>query len=261
VLGLNDTEDEYNSIYVYEKEGFKIAILNYTYGLNGIALPSEKPYIVNMMDTEHEDKVVSDIQKAKEMADMVIVCPHWGTEYVYAPDSFQSYWTEKFLELGVDVVVGTHPHVIEPVEVLTREDGHQMLVYYSLGNFVSDQSFIPRMIGAMAKFTLVKEADNTTYIKQYSVIPLVTQKLFGQGLITTYKLSDYTDELADQNDIKANSNECFSAEAYYKCQCGAAALGLETHGGDNFSLSYCQMLCSMVFGDIYDNGGTVVLHE
>ena len=76
-------------------------------------------------------------------------------KYVYESTSYQDQWTNVFLEEGVDVVLGTHPHVIEPVKEFTREsDGHKMVVYYSLGNFVSNQDEIPRMIGGMAKLTL-----------------------------------------------------------------------------------------------------------
>ena len=220
VLGINETEEDYNDIYVYNKDGFKIAILNYTYGTNGIAIPASKPYIVNMLDV---DKITQDVTKAKEIADMVVVCPHWGTEYVYEPDSNQKYWTNLFLKLGVDVVIGAHPHVMEPVETLTRDDGHQMVVYYSLGNFVSNQDKMPRMLGGMAKVTLVKSGtDNSCYIKQYSYTPIVTQKLFGTSLITSYKLSDYNDTLASENAIRKDS------------------------GNSEFSLSYCQELCKLV---------------
>ena len=223
VLGINENEEQYNSIYVYEKDDFKISILNYTYGTNGIPLPSSNPYVVNLLD---EDKIRTDVAKAKELSDLVIVCPHWGTEYVYTPDSWQKKWTNLFLELGVDVVIGAHPHVIEPVEVKTRDDGHQMLVYYSLGNFVSNQDHSPRMLGAMAKVTMVKD-DSGAYVKSYSVVPLVTQKLFGKGQITTYKLSDYTQTLASQNAIRRDEN------------------------GADFSLSFCQNLAQQVFGDMW----------
>lgn len=90
VLGINENEEQYNSIYVYEKDDFKISILNYTYGTNGIPLPSSNPYVVNLLD---EDKIRTDVAKAKELSDLVIVCPHWGTEYVYTPDSWQKKWT------------------------------------------------------------------------------------------------------------------------------------------------------------------------
>ena len=173
-----------------------------------------------------KDKITADVTKAKQLADMVIVLPHWGTEYVYTPDSNQNYWTQLFLSLGVDVVIGTHPHVLEPVEVVSDTKGHEMLVYYSLGNFVSNQDHSPRMLGAMAKVTMVKD-DSGAYVKSYSVVPLVTQKLFGKGQITTYKLSDYTQTLASQNAIRRDEN------------------------GADFSLSFCQNLAQQVFGDMW----------
>ena len=262
-LGINASEEEYNSIYVYEKDGFKVAILNYTYGTNGIPVPDSAPYCVNLLDSEHEEKVVSDIQRAKTMADMVVVCPHWGTEYTYTPTDEQAYWTNIFLTNGVDLVLGTHPHVLEPVETLTDETtGHQMVVYYSLGNFVSNQDFIPRMLGGMAKVTLVKENDKC-YIEKYSLVPLVTHKLFGQGLITTYKLSDYTEALASQNRIGIDSNVCFSADAWYSCKCGAYELGLSTHGSVNFSKDYLNQLSAVILGEQYNTETmelTVTLH-
>ena len=224
VLGINETEEDYENIYVYEKEGFKIAFLNYTYGTNGIPIPDSKPYIVNMLN---KDKITADVTKAKQLADMVIVLPHWGTEYVYTQDSNQNYWTQLFLSLGVDVVIGTHPHVLEPVEVVSDTKGHEMLVYYSLGNFVSNQDQKPRMIGGMAKMTLVKD-ETGCYVKNYNLTPVITQKLFGQKAITTYKLSDYTESLASGNAIRNDS------------------------GCSDFSLSYCQTLVKQILGDDYD---------
>jgi poly-gamma-glutamate synthesis protein (capsule biosynthesis protein) len=237
VLGINETEEDYNDIYVYNKDGFKIAILNYTYGTNGIALPASKPYCVNMLD---EDKIKKDVTAAKAVADMVIVCPHWGTEYVYAPDNNQKYWTNLFLSLGVDVVIGSHPHVMEPVETLTRSDGHEMVVYYSLGNFVSNQDQKPRMIGGMAKLSLIKDRNGKSYVKEYSYTPIVTQKLFGTAAITSYKLADYTQELANKNAIRNDA------------------------GNSDFSLDYIIKLCKQVFGEAFDettNSVNVKLHE
>ena len=203
VLGINETEEDYENIYVYEKEGFKIAFLNYTYGTNGIPIPDSKPYIVNMLD---KDKITADVTKAKQLADMVIVLPHWGTEYVYTPDSNQNYWTQLFLSLGVDVVIGTHPHVLEPVEVVSDTKGHEMLVYYSLGNFVSNQDQKPRMIGGMAKMTLVKD-ETGCYVKNYNLTPVITQKLFGQKVILVKPMT-----------YMNNSGECIrEVMDYYKC--------------------------------------------
>lgn len=226
VLGIHETQEDYdnNNVYIYEQDGVRIAILNYTYGTNGIPLPAGREYMVNLLTKENEEKITADITYAKENSDFVIVCPHWGTEYVYQPDSWQKYWTDFFAAQNVDLVLGTHPHVIEPVERVTRADKRSMLVYYSLGNFVSNQDRIPRMLGAMAKVTITKKS-GLTYISNYEVEPLVTHKLFGTGLITTYRLRDYTDQLAAENRI--NSDEA------------------------GFSVEALKNLCRQVFGTMY----------
>ena len=229
VLGIFDSQESYdNDIYVYEQDGVKIAILNYTYGTNGIALPDGMPYAVAMLE---EEKVVSDIQKANEIADFVVVCPHWGVEYQHEQNSDQEYWADLFMENGVDLVIGTHAHYIQPVEMLTDEAGNQMLVYWSLGNFINSTSGTgagtsDRMVGAMAEVTVAKSEEGEIYIKDYGVEPLVTQLLYGPQEITTYKLADYTEELAVNNKVIEKDSA--------------------------FSLEYCQNLCKEVFGELYE---------
>ena len=214
VLGINESrEAQENDIYIYEQDGIRIAILNYTYGTNGIALPSDMPYAVNLLE---EEKVTVDIAKAKEQADFVVVCPHWGTEYQLTPDREQERWMELFLENGVDLVIGTHPHVIEPIEWVTDESGNEMLVYYSLGNFVnwtasSGEGIANRMVGGMAQVTIGMGDDGEAFIVEYGVTPLVCHVTEGTNGVTTYRLSDYTDVLAAQNAI-VQQDSAFSKE-------------------------------------------------
>lgn len=202
VLGVNETEKEYNTIRIVEVKGIKFAMLNYTYSLNGLPLPNGRPYMVNMLD---EEKIRQDVAKAKKEADFVIVFPHWGTEYKYEPSRSQNRWTQVFLEAGVDLVIGTHPHVLEPVEWLEREDGHKMLVYYSLGNYVSAQSEYPRMLGGMAKVTLVSENGEKPTISEASITPLVTHFDRNYGNYEVLRLSKYTNQMASQHRIKEMS--------------------------------------------------------
>ena len=197
VLGINSSQEDYNNIYIFEKDGFKIAILNYTYGTNGMPIPSSKPYIINVLD---ENKVASDISRAEGLADFTIVCPHWGTEYTLKPTTYQINWAKLMIENGADLIIGTHPHVVEPMEFVTSDNGNSALVYYSLGNFVSNQDTAETMLGAMARVRLTKEGDKA-FISSYTAEPLVTHQLYGRGLITTYKLKDYTQELASQNKV------------------------------------------------------------
>lgn len=165
VLGIHQSQAAQDEIYVYEQDGIRIAILNYTYGTNGINMPSDMPYAVDLLE---EEKVVADIKAAEEMADFTIVCPHWGTEYQLETSPEQERWTQIFLENGVDLVIGTHPHVIEPIEWMEREEDG-MLVYYSLGNFVnwtssSGEGIANRMVGGMACVTIGKDIDGDVFI-------------------------------------------------------------------------------------------------
>lgn len=100
-----------------------------------------------------EEKIRDDIASAKKAADLVIVFAHWGTEYEQEPDDFQKKWAQIFLDSGVDIVIGTHPHVLQPVEVLTAQGGHSMLIYYSIGNYISAQPEKSCVKGGMAEFT------------------------------------------------------------------------------------------------------------
>lgn len=229
VLGVHDSAEEQDEIYIYEQDGIRIAILNYTYSTNGIAMPSDMPYAVDMLE---EEKVIEDICRAEEEADFTIVCPHWGTEYELGISSMQKKWTEIFLSNGVDLVLGTHPHVIEPIAwVKYEETGHEMLVYYSLGNFVnwtssSGEGIANRMVGGMAKVTLAQDKiTGEVSIKESSVDALVCHLEDGINGVTVYFLSEYTEELAKENQIIKQDPA--------------------------FSLQYCNELCSKVWGEEY----------
>lgn len=212
-LGINESQEaQDNNIYVYEQDGIRIAILNYTYGTNGISTPADMPYLVNYME---EKKVIADIQKAEEMADFTVVCPHWGNEYNLGISSNQEYWTDIFLEQGVDLVLGTHPHVIEPVEWVRDADGHEMLVYYSLGNFVNGTSgagagVMNRCVGALADVTIGRDDTGEMVVLEYDAIPLVCHIAEGEEY-TVWYLEDYTEEQARENLI-CSQDETFSLE-------------------------------------------------
>ena len=201
VLGIQDSQEEQNEIYVQETNGIRIAILNYTYGTNGIPLPDDMPYAVNLMDKE---KMAKDITKAKEVSDFVVMCPHWGTEYVLEATDYQENYAEFMLEQGVDLVLGTHPHVIEPVEMMQDEEGNEMLVYYSLGNYVNCTSSETadigwRMLGAMAEVTIAMNDNGEAYIKEYGAEPLVTYVSADQEIIAVYPMDKFTDEMAQSS--------------------------------------------------------------
>ena len=226
VLGIHGSQESQDNIYIYEQGEIRIAVLNYTYGTNGISLPQDMPYAVDLME---EEKVIRDLQLAEEKADFTIVCPHWGTEYQLKQSATQEKWAEIFVENGADLVLGTHPHVIQPIEwVADEESGNEMLVYYSLGNFVNwtssfGEGIANRMVGGMAQVTLVSE-DGRVKIAEYGIEPVVCHLEQGINGVTVYKLSEYTEELADKNQIIKQD--------------------------ETFSLKYCQELCEQVWPGI-----------
>ena len=232
VLGIHDTVETSTSCgadpVILELPDMRIAVLNYTYGTNGIALPEDMPYAVDLLD---EEQVAADIQRAEELADFTIVCPHWGTEYRLTPDASQEKWTKIFAENGADLVLGTHPHVIEPIEWVTDEESdHEMLVYYSLGNFVNwtsgtGEGVANRMVGGMAEVTLTMNDNGEVEIADYGVKPLVSHVTSGPGGVTTYFLEEYSEELAGENEIVSQDPE--------------------------FSYEYCVNLCDSVWGDLW----------
>lgn len=167
---FGDTVDRMNDYpLLFEKNGFSFALLNYTYGTNGI--PVTKPNVVNMIDTAVMRK---DILKAKEKSpDAIIVFTHWGSEYQSLPNKWQKVVTEFCFKLGVKLVIGAHPHVLQPMEWRKESD---QLIAYSLGNFVSGQRDRYKNGGAMLLVNLMKitqdsvsttRIDSAGYILEY----------------------------------------------------------------------------------------------
>ena len=225
VLGIHENEEDYQQITVVEKNNIKIAMLNYTYGLNGINLAAGKGYLVDLLD--NEEKVYADIEKAKQLADCVIVYVHWGSEYTHKPTSYEVEWAQRFADAGVTAVVGAHPHVIQPVEWIEGKNGNQMLVYYSLGNFVSRQIEAPRVLGGMAKFTLTKDSDGTRITKA-SVVPVVMHYArYSDKTFTVYRLDEYTEELAQAHGIKY-----FASQGKFTLE-GTKKLAINVFGSDS----------------------------
>ena len=215
VLGINESEEDRNTIDVVECSGIRFAMLNYTYGLNGLPMPEGEPYLVNLLDKE---KMTEDIAKAKEVSDMVMVFLHVGDEYVYEPSEYSKQWVEFLLEQGVDIAINAHPHVIEPYTMLTREDGHEMLVYYSVGNFISTQDRIPRLLGGMAKITVqmrIHEEGKEFSIVDYTMEPLVAHWNYGTMEFGVYMLEDYTNELAAKHGIRKVVSDELSVEVLW----------------------------------------------
>lgn len=162
---------------ILEQNGFRIALLNYTYGTNGIKVI--RPNVVNYIDKERMSK---DIEAAKaQQPDVIIACMHWGIEYHSLPSQEQILLTDWLLQQGVTHVIGSHPHVVQPMELRTDSlTGRQHAVAYSLGNFISNMS-APRTDGGLL-FKMELTKDSTTRVSNcgYSLVwtgrPVHTKK-------------------------------------------------------------------------------------
>ena len=155
-----DRENRYP--YIVEKNNMRIALLNYTYGTNGIPIPS--PIVVNLID---KDIIARDIAKARTMQpDAIVVCIHWGDEFTHVPSKEQRKLADWLLAQGVDHIIGNHPHVLQPMEVRhdTLAPG-QHAVIYSLSNLVSGMFARGRDGGALATLSL-KKFYGTTILSQ-----------------------------------------------------------------------------------------------
>ncbi len=150
--------DDMSTVPMNEVNGVKIAYLGFTDSTNGLSLPEDSEVI--LVRAKDESLLQQRIVEAKKQADAVIVSAHWGNEYTHEPTDYQRELAQKLASWGADVIIGTHPHVIQPVEYITNSDGRKTLVAYSLGNFISAQNRGPRMLGGMLNFEIVK--NNTT---------------------------------------------------------------------------------------------------
>ena len=154
---INPESKQVSPAYVIEKNNLKIAIINDTYGTNGI--PPNSPNIVNYLEKERISKDVDDINTLIK-PDQIIAFVHWGDQYKNLPTNTQKEWFEYFNSLGVNIVIGAHPHVLQPMEWQPKAAlKKEQLVVYSLGNFISNQRTSPRDGGAVLKLLLKKSEE------------------------------------------------------------------------------------------------------
>ncbi len=214
MVGLHESQEEADTIPILNVKGVSIAILNYTYGLNGYEIPYDESYLITLMNDGTRDYIYNQVQQASQMADFVIVCPHWGEEnQVGEPTSFQRDWANLFTEAGADLILGTHPHVLENIEWVSADNGNRALCYYSLGNFVSNQQYTDLVLGALAYVEIEKDESGTHIVEDTAgAVPVVTHndKTQDPVVIQTYYLADYTDALASVHDTYLSFDENFS---------------------------------------------------
>ena len=151
--GMSDSEDDRNNFIIKEKNNVTYTMLSYTTLTNGLQVPSGKNYLLNLYDKE---QVKKDIEAVRDKVDLLIVAMHWGIEYQNTPNKEQTEIANYLSSLGVDIIIGNHPHILQPITKI-----NDTIVMYSLGNFISNQfggtnGDWNKLIGFMATFDITK---------------------------------------------------------------------------------------------------------
>ncbi|MBR2812117.1 MAG: CapA family protein, partial [Solobacterium sp.] len=150
MAGTYDSWEAQQEIPVREINGITYTMINYTYGMNGLLAPEGREYLVNCYDGR-KDELVEKVRQANEMVDVVIVAMHWGTEYSMEANDEQRELAQRLSEAGADIIVGNHPHVIQPIEWVNNT-----IVYYAMGNLISAQFNLENKIGMYGTVRIVK---------------------------------------------------------------------------------------------------------
>lgn len=193
------TEEEWSKPIVIDVNGIKVGLCTFTYGLNGYMKPEGADWLIDVYRND-DGSVNYDLMKQKldalqDKSDVQFVSMHWGDEYVTTVTDEQREIADWLNEQGVEVIIGTHPHVIEPVEIIKGEK-QDTLCYFSLGNFISAQDDNTRMVGGMADFTLNYDFDSKkTSFSNVKFIPTVTWVSADTTDYRTNTIHEYTDEM------------------------------------------------------------------
>lgn len=212
ITGIHDTKENAEKLQVIERNGLRVGVLNYTYGLNGYVIPEGKEYLVDLIDKE---KMKQDMEKLKEISDVQAVSMHWGNEYQFTPSEEQMDLAQYLSDLGADVIIGEHPHVIQPMDYVTGKEGNETLVIYSMGNFLSAQNHNDNMLGGMPMWEMeFNKKTKEVAFKNVKFLPTVTYIGGNMSDYRTYTLKDYTNEIAASHYVRNYMGEDVSREYF-----------------------------------------------
>ena len=202
--GQWSSQEERDMVRIYEKNNIKYAFFSYTTLTNGLNTPYGKEYLNNVYS---DSKAKNDIEKVRDKVDVVIVAMHWGVEYSLNVSSEQIRIANYLSNLGVDLIIGAHPHVVEPVEYIN--DG-KTFVIYSLGNFISGQIGVDKLTGLMMEVTIRKDVDTRGNVSVSIVNPkadLIYTKYYPNSSNWNFKVFPYS---------QLNDNILPSYQSYYE---------------------------------------------
>ncbi|MCP8966987.1 CapA family protein [Ectobacillus ponti] len=174
--GTFESEADRENIRTFTKNGITFSVLAYTFGTNGIRSP--QPYLVNYIDRE---RMKRDVAKAKQLSDAVVVMLHFGTEFETMPNTEQQSLAQYLTDLGVTIIFGHHPHVLQPPAFLTGKNGQQTFVAYSLGNFLAGQENQTTWFGGVMNIQVNKDAAGHVTVANPSFLPTLNYSKQAHG--------------------------------------------------------------------------------
>lgn len=211
-VGIYADEESADTICVIEKNGIRIALLAYTYDTN-IPFEEEYPYVTKTFlnasgefDEAHQRMLKADVEAAQEQADAVIVAMHWGTEFTFALNQAQQDAAAYLNDLGVDLIIGNHPHCLQTMDRLVNQEGKETIVFYSLGNLVSAAAMVDRAsidfanlyeMGAIVNLDIVLDGETDKIrIENMKMTPYINHFDVNYEHFQLIPFKDYTEELA-----------------------------------------------------------------
>jgi poly-gamma-glutamate capsule biosynthesis protein CapA/YwtB (metallophosphatase superfamily) len=189
-------------IRILTRNGITLSFLSYTYGTNGIPIPAGKDHLVNLIE---EERIKMDIDRAKKISDVVVVSLHFGNEYERLPNAFQEELAQLVAEAGGDIIIGHHPHVLQPFQWITASDGSKTFIAYSLGNFLSGQRREYKDIGGILQLTITKTVrlgEKSIDLVDPTFLPTYVDREF-----IIHPLKDLPDMERTYNEIKRHMNK------------------------------------------------------
>lgn len=201
VIGLYRNQQDMENIKTITKNGITFSFIGITEHTNGIPFPKNSD--LKIIYTKDEETIQHLIKKAKTLSDVVVVCPHWGEENSNNINDKQIELAKKLTSWGADIILGTHPHVLQKIDTVTSENGNKSVVYYSLGNFISAQNVGNNLIGGIADFDVIKN-NNTGKIRVENIklIPVITHYTGSYNNIKIYPYSMYNDTLCNAHGVR-----------------------------------------------------------
>jgi poly-gamma-glutamate synthesis protein (capsule biosynthesis protein) len=177
-IGINKSQQEKDTLLIKEIRGIKVGFLAYGYDTNGIPLPQDKPYFYNLLD---EQNILKDIGAMRPQVDILVLSLHWGVEYSPYPTEKQVELAHRFFAQGADVIIGGHPHVLQPAEVVTIK-GKKKFVVYSMGNSLGDQNGVERNSGVIISLTFKKDLlTGSTELQTFDYTPTFSNSYMENG--------------------------------------------------------------------------------